>query len=111
MSDELERIRREHYPSLVYGLGACDAARLLEMLDAAKAHILLLEASVVESNLSINAELTRQRDKGLRAIERVRAIWPHIEVPMPGSIVERKRRTFDPGAPTCLRCKIEEVLK
>lgn len=46
------------------------------------------------------------------AIERVRANWPHIEVPIPSPSLQGKRygATRDPGAPTCLRCKIEAVL-
>jgi len=42
------------------------------------------------------------------AIERVRNNWPHIEVQAGRYFTDK--RTADPGAPTCLRCKLEALL-
>lgn len=45
----------------------------------------------------------RGKQESEEAIERIRATWPHIEVGRNG---ERQH----PGAPTCLRCIVEEAI-
>lgn len=42
------------------------------------------------------------------ALDRIRELWPHIEIARPKHFLDRS--VYDPGAPTCLRCKIEEVI-
>lgn len=45
------------------------------------------------------------------AFARLRATWPHIEIPNKNASIKMGvPRTVDPGSPTCLRCKIEDVL-
>ena len=43
---------------------------------------------------------------------RIRARWPHIEVPINAGAGKLGRRTVaDPGSPTCLRCSIEDEIR
>ena len=47
-----------------------------------------------------------------KVLDRLRANWPHIQVPIgPSRFLHGARQVKDPGAPTCLRCKIEEAIR
>lgn len=47
-----------------------------------------------------------------QAEERLRARWPHIQVPTRGSAGLLGHQVLvDPGSPTCLRCSIEEEIR
>lgn len=72
MSDELERIRRGHYPGADATTDGCcgqpspcDAARLLEMLDEANTEAKILIAYEAKRNEKLRGLLTRALDTGL----------------------------------------------
>lgn len=44
---------------------------------------------------------------GNERLQRVLNNWPHIEIPTGKHSTDK--RTADPGAPTCLRCKLEAL--
>ena len=72
-----------------------------------------LRANLHETEGRLNAEAERylQRMREAEAkIERVRSNWPHIETPGPLLGLGGRRIKIDPGSPTCLRCKIEDLL-
>jgi len=43
-------------------------------------------------------------------ISRLRARWPHIEIPAPAHLQAEGVRRVDPGPGTCLRCAIEDAI-
>lgn len=55
--------------------------------------------------------LAAERERAGRLEKALRATWPHLEVPVS---VRRAaffgKKTHDPGAPTCLRCKLEQII-
>jgi hypothetical protein len=64
---------------------------------------------------ALRAEVERLRIALLlsaAAEARIRARWPHIEVPTKGSAGLLGRQVvIDPGSPTCLRCSIEDEIR
>jgi len=89
---EVARLRRERDAALVHG-----PEDMVRALEEAQAEVERLRIALL---LSAAAEA------------RIRARWPHIEVPTKGSAGLLGRQVvIDPGSPTCLRCSIEDEIR
>jgi len=84
--------------------GDANVAAVVEALEC-DAHPVPEHTAVAEIVADIHAALHRAE----RQISAIRALWPHIEVAA-GPRSYDKSKVYDPGSPTCLRCKIEEAL-
>jgi hypothetical protein len=86
--------------------------------EQAEARVKELEAErdrltyIVNDRQDRGNEMLARAERAEGSIARVRALWPHIEIPN-ANASDRLGvpRTADPGAPTCLRCKIEAALR
>jgi len=87
--------------------GSCAPEKLREARREIERLLVRAENAEAEAAESLDALIHCHQ-----AEERLRARWPHIEVPTRGSAYILGHQVLvDPGSPTCLRCSIEEELR